>query len=308
MVNVWVVGHPYNRRRWCEVRVRDQGQESRQPGFVWAEWNAPVPDDPFVARLPSLSSAPMSNVDPLVFGPRMYFDYCRKGRSSSARSLARPNSLNAGDLVVFACAYKKAIWIDTVFAIGATRQWPRASGSLPNWDSIGAIAERVHFHQHAVQQHPEVRDAHRSYRSASDRDPDCRRYAWVPWSKTTTTPFELHAGSPAFGTLQAIYAGKNIFDGFTGLFAVVPTSETTVQQLFEQLLALAQSQGFGIAAEIDFVDDEEVTYGDSDPDGCGAQISDDEVVGCLLPSGPDDGHRGRLIAGHQRREAASHRP
>jgi hypothetical protein len=38
---------------------------------------------------------------------------------------------------------------------------------------------------------------------------------------------------------------------------------------------------------------------------CGGRRS---VVAFVLPSGPDDGHRGRLIAGHQRREAASHLP
>ena len=37
---------------------------------------------------------------------------------------------------------------------------------------------------------------------------------------------------------------------------------------------------------------------------------DDGTVSCwgVLPSGPDDGHRGRLIAGHQRREGGQSYP
>src|SRR5690606_25459335 len=99
MVRLWVVGHPPARRRWCEVLVRERCMDTWERGFVWAEWNAPPSRGPIVPRLPSLDGVPMSNVDPLVFGPRMYFDYCRKGRSSTGRSLGPPNQLEAGDLV-----------------------------------------------------------------------------------------------------------------------------------------------------------------------------------------------------------------
>jgi hypothetical protein len=73
---------------------------------------------------------------------------------------------------------------------------------------------------------------------------------------------------------------EHLSDGFTGLFAAVRTPETMVQQLFDQLITLAQAQGFGIAAELDFIDNEEVTYAESYPGRCGAQFLDDEAAGC----------------------------
>ncbi|HTR55006.1 MAG TPA: hypothetical protein VMJ10_30180 [Kofleriaceae bacterium] len=268
MVRVWVVGHPYLRRRWCEVRIREAHDNVWQRGFVWAEWNAPEADGAIVPRLPSPSSAPMSNVDPLVFGPRMYFDYCRKGRSSTGRNNGPANGLEPDDLVLFAGAHRNAIWIDTVFSIGSTRQWPTTRG-IPAWDNVGEIAARVHFHEHAQRQHPEVRDTRtpaRSYRSASDRDGG-KRFAWVPWSRSVRQPLELSPGSRAFAALQQIYPNKNLYDGFTGSFAVAHAREALVQELFEQLLETAQDQGFCCASEIDFVDRDEITFDASGP-GC----------------------------------------
>lgn len=250
--------------------MRGRGNDAWLRGFVWTEWNAEPSSGAIVPRLPSLDGEPMSNVDPLVFGPRMYFDYCRKGRSSSGRSLESPNSLEAGDLVLFAGAYRNKIWIDTIFAIGATRQWPTTRG-IPAWEDIGDIAARVHFHEYAQQQHPEVRDVRvsaRSYRSASDRDGG-RRFAWVPWSRSVRLPFELGPASAAFQTLQRIYAGKDLYDGFTGSFAVTDASETDVQDLFDQLLLLAHHQGFGCAVEIELLDRRELALEASGPD-CGS--------------------------------------
>lgn len=260
-MKVWVVNHPFAVRRWCQVRIREAGSRELQPGVIWAEWNEPprLVGGLIVPRVPSMNSGPMSNVDPLVFGPRMYFDYCKKGRRSG--NLRPPNLLDAGDLVLFACRNDNKIFVDTVFAIGEARPWPQAPDTLPDWENIGAVAERVHYHRFALDQHPEIRDPKvpaRSYRGALDGDGGAR-FSWVPWSKSPGAPFEVRTGSPAFEALQAIYPGKDLLKGFLGSFAVTACDESQGSVLFDRLIEQASSQGFGVAAEIQLVDDAEVT-------------------------------------------------
>jgi hypothetical protein len=260
-MKVWVVNHPFAVRRWCQVRIREAGSRELRPGFVWAEWNDPprFVDGPIVPRLPALAASPMSNVDPLVFGPRMYFDYCKKGRRSG--NLRPPNLLEAGDLVLFACRRDNKIFLDTVFAIGDARTWPQLPDSLPGWERVGPLAERVHYHRFALEQHPEIHDPKvpaRSYRGAHESDGSVR-FSWVPWSSSPATAFELQPRTAAFKTLQAIYPGKDILKGFLGSFGVTTCEESRGTALFEQLIEQTTSQGFGVAAEVHLADDLEAT-------------------------------------------------
>jgi hypothetical protein len=266
-MKVWVVNHPFPGRRWCQARIREAGSVAppAELGFVWAEWDGPqrAINGAIVPIMPDRADYNISNVDPLVFGPRMYFDYCGKGRKRP------PNRLEPGDLVLFACRNQNKIVLDTVFSIGAYKQWPQGQGSLPDWQDpgIGLLARRVHYHSYALtKQHAEVREprlAARSYRGASDRD-DRRPgepFSWVPWATTPrASPFEILRGSTALEALQSIYRGMNLLNGFKGSFSVKPCEKHEGARLFSELVALARSQGFGVAAEVALASDEEEVY------------------------------------------------
>lgn len=268
-MNVWVVNHPFKGRRWCQARIREVGADTvrAEPAFVWAEWNGPerVVGNAIVPMMPKSADERISNVDPLVFGPRMYFDYCGKGQKRA------PNRLEAGDLVLFASRNQNRIFLDTVFSIGAWKQWPQKQGALPDWQDpdIDLLARRVHYHTHALtKQHPEVRGARlaaRSYRGAWDRDNrhPSEPFSWVPWaSMPLANPLEIPHGSRALEALQSIYRGMILLNGFKGSFSVKPCEEHEGTHLFNELLALAGSQGFGIAAEVALATDEEEVYED----------------------------------------------
>lgn len=267
-MKVWVVNHPFEGRKWCKARIREAGSQLWQTGFAWAEWNGPFrEEDPAIVPLmPDSDRYSISNVDPLVFGPRMYFDYCKKGRlKPEPMNLRPPNELKTGDLVLFACRKDDRIFLDTVFAIGKVKRWPEGRQSVPAWRSVGRLAKRVHYHPFALKQHPEVHNSKvraRSYRGGFDAD-DGQRYSWVPWAKSVpSAPLAIDEKTPAFEALQAIYEGKELLDGFTGSFGVVSCKRSDGARLFEQLLRLAKGAGFGAAAELDLPSDERVPYED----------------------------------------------
>ncbi len=239
-MNVWIVNHRFRGRQWCQARIREAGWDAplADLGFVWAEWNGPerTIEDAVLPLLPNSDGTEISSVDPLVFGPRMYFDYCRKGQ-------CRPqNRLDAGDLVLFACCHQNRIFLDIVFSIGAWKPWPSEQDSLPDWQDppIDALARRVHYHRHALtRQHAEVRDpwlASRSYRGASDAThrQSGEPFSWVPWAPTPRAlPLEISRGSAALGALQSIYRGTILVNGFSTRFSVKPCEKHEGAHLFK---------------------------------------------------------------------------
>lgn len=254
-MRIWVVSHPYRERAWLRVGARVLGQREMQEGFVWAEWRDRRGQIPLLPPPGSTSD----NVDPLVVGRHMYFDYCKKRRSRDgvAGNARRANSLSRGDLVLFGCAPHGRMIIDTVFAIGEVREW-RTTG-LPRWKGIDEVARRVHFHDAAhLVQHPEVHrpsPTARSYRGAAWGT--SRMFAWVPFrermSSAGTLPFALSAGCAAYQKLARIYgepeprARMKLRNGF----GVVEVTESEGRSLFEALLDQARAQGFGIAVRIE---------------------------------------------------------
>lgn len=275
-MRVWVVNHPFVGRRWCQLRAREPNTTSWRSVFAWIEWNGPaVAAREFVVpRMPLSASYPISNVDPLVVGPQMFFDYCKKGRRNSLLNLRAPNDLASGDIVLFASRNANSIYVDTMFVIGAFRPWPQAPGAVPDWGHVGPLAERVHFHPFALRQHPEVQVAGakvtaRSYRGASDIEPVAGRFCWVPYATAPRAPLQLK--SEALRALEMIYQNKNLLDGMTGSFGVATCTLQAGAVLFDRLTELARAEGFGVAAELALAEAGELEYGGTEADAlaCG---------------------------------------
>jgi hypothetical protein len=175
------------------------------------EWNDPDADSRdgyLIPRVPPDDASDIRNADPLVLGPYMYLDYCKKEHRKPQ------NGLGAGDAVLGFTVRQRAVVIDTVFVIGVTLRWPTSGGGAPNWPTPGPLAERVHFHPHARREHPDMHllpDL--SYRSCRDDEVDGPvGYSWVPCVKSLPRgPFTLHPTGRAHRLLQRAY-GKTVIE------------------------------------------------------------------------------------------------
>lgn len=291
-MKLWVVNHPYRYRRWLKVEARLLEHEGWHEGFIWSEWFGEHDDGAFhVPRVPA-NDLIGANVDPLVIGPHMYFDYCRKSTSTRKNNRER-NELKEDDLILFGCSKLGNVIIDTIFVVGETKQWgPRG---IPKWNGIDALAETVHFQRNAHEiQHPEVhlpeQVSARSYRGKplgnsdlfSRADKAWREsfrgkfnlqgvlFSWVPFLRETpsetTVPFVLPENSSAYWELQRAYE-RSLYlrDGMRGSFPVVEDEVRegypdgfAYRSLFTTLVDQAREGGFEIAVEMRLLADEKV--------------------------------------------------
>ena len=254
-MRLWVVGHGAD-RQWLKVSVTAAGETKPRDAFIFGEWRAgpvfreleyTVPCEP--------REGPWSNTDPLVIGPYMYYSYCKKGFKSKGTNLRGPNTLEAGDLILFGGHQKGRVVIDTIFAIGAYREWPEGDGLIPNW-APELVASRVHFHSKAQKQHPEVHSrrpvASRSYQSLRHSESH-EYYAWVPAFQHPGRPFSIGPEDKAYQSWFSHY-DKPALSLFQGSFPVVEDlSATTIGDLFRNLVEAARSQGCDIGVNVKFV-------------------------------------------------------
>ncbi len=251
-MKIWLLSHPFGRRDWCHVRWRAPHSESWYEGFVWMEWNnAPAEsrDGYLIPGVPTDNTSHISNVDPLVLGPYMYFDYCKK------EAIKAPNGLAAGDVIlgVSVLRRKRTVVVDTVFVIGATCPWPARSGGVPNWPDPGPLAERVHFHPYAREvEHPRMHvlpDV--SYRSRRDDEVEgLVGFSWIPCAKAVPSePFTLDLRGKTHHLLQQAYGETPIENCGQG-FRVVTQPHGSIAELLEALRVEAAQQDFQMAAEL----------------------------------------------------------
>lgn len=258
-MNLWIVNHPYRYRNWRKFEAKVLENFDWNQGHIWAEW---VDNAQGVAALPIKPPAHW-NVDPLIVGKKMYFDYCRK--STGARNDIARNSLDVGDLILFGSVWKDAIIIDTVFPIGEHQQWPLVG--VPPWNDIEEVASRVHFHNAAHErQHPEVHQSKmvraRSYRARNyEINPDAPMFAWVPFTAQVThetQPFQLAPEGRAYAILRGIYddrRDKVLQRKMKGSFSVRQLSFDKGKSLFDALRQEATEQGFHIAVAVRLLGD-----------------------------------------------------
>lgn len=248
-MKLWIVNHPYPYRRWLKVEARVLGKQGWHEGFIWSEWFGTHDDGEFhVPRVPR-TQLTEANIDPLVIGRHMYFDYCRKG--GNGKNERQRNELVRGDLILFGCVNQGDLIIDTVFVVGDTRQWePR---DAPAWSDLDLLAQRVHFHPAAhEQQHPEVHATNAvSARSYRGERADPNLFCWVPFRAeppTASRPLILPRTSSAYRLLSNAYAGLVLEDAMMGSFGVVNLSNGAA--LFDAIRDEACSQGFDVAVEM----------------------------------------------------------
>jgi len=245
-VKLWVVNHPYRYRRWLKIEARLPGKDDWQEGFIWSEWFGEHDAGDF--HVPRVPNVPLvsGNVDPLVIGRHMYFDYCRKG--GNGKNERQRNELSRADLILFGCVNQGDLIIDTIFVVGETKQW--SAHGIPGWSDLDTLAKRVHFHEAAhADQHPEVHSTNavvaRSYRGESE---DSSFFSWVPFrseTPTTTRPLILRKGLNAYRLLAEAYEGLVLEDAMKGSFSVVDLGDRGA--LFSAIRDEARSQGFDTA-------------------------------------------------------------
>ena len=270
---LWVVNHPYQYRKFLDVNVYPKGGPITR-GLIWSEWpEQPQGSGVLTPTLPDRFDQP-SNVDPLVIGPYMYFDYCRKGSRTANRRKA--NELEANDMVLFGCVNAGEVLIDTVFVIGEYRTWPLDSKLVPDWPNVDDVAQKMHFHDYARQQHSEVYNPRvvraRSYRGLRYvNDTETPLYAWVPYFKESTPPlrpFTLNEASSPYQQLKTLYHPKGLEDMFKGSFAVIDVSNNELRTLFDALVLEAAAQCGGIAVQVDLVTKVALDTGYADAQTC----------------------------------------
>lgn len=253
-MKIWIVNHPYRYRNWRRFEAQVLESPEWNHGYIWAEW---VDNALGVASLPRKPPAHW-NVDPLIIGREMYFDYCRK--SIGARNDIARNSLDVGDLILFGSVWKHNIIIDTIFPIGRYKEWPLLG--VPPWENIEDVARKVHFHSAAHQnQHPEVHQSKmvraRSYRARIHESTlDVPMFAWVPFKPQAThetPPFNLSPESCAYTILRDIYEDHrdNVLQrNMKGSFPVRQLCLDEGKRLFDALIQEATEQGFRIAVAV----------------------------------------------------------
>lgn len=273
-MNVWIVVHPYDGRSWCKVRVRpvDQSRLNDTPAYIWAEWREPFEQDQsgcIIPRMPDTEHHYASNVDPLVIGQHMYFDYCKKGRRKRRlTNLGPPNRLKRDDIILFMAMRTGAVFVDTVFVVGECRPW--GAEDIP-WKEGEAdtLARRVHFHPFAHgDEHPEVHVvgrnnvAARSYRGrrhegSNAGDESSALFCWVPFKRglDDPSPMKLTGRSGAFKQLERIY-GRGTLQRPRQAFQVALIESAQGQELFRELREDAERAGFGVAVQVALLSNE----------------------------------------------------
>lgn len=247
---LWILGHPFDWRRWLRFNVLDSSTGRWSPGLVLAEW----PDGADLNGVAALPAQAPGNIDPLVVGKGMYWDYCKRKRNFST------NEFQPGDTIFFASYRGRlgGLLIDTIFVVGEARPWPSDTKAIPDWPDLDPCALRVHFQDRAHRtQHREVHKQVKghpafSYRGRSFGE-DKDLFSWVPYAAgEKAVPFVVRAGTRPHALLSEIYPGS-FLDKIKGQFSIAEVTPRRAGELHDALRKEAAEQRFRIGVRVELL-------------------------------------------------------